>query len=44
MIDKLEDDALAAVSEVVGELLEDECCKVFVRDDLDNDHEANLKS
>ena len=43
MIDKVEDDALAAVSEV-GELLEDECCKVFVRDDLDNDHEANLKS
>ena len=43
MIDLIEDDALAAVSEVGGEILERIGCKEFDKNDL-LDHEANLES
>ena len=43
LIDLVEDDALAGVSEVVGEILENDSCKEFVKDDL-LDHESNLRA
>ena len=43
MIDLVEDDALAAVSEAGCEILEKVGCKEFVKNDL-LDHEANLES